>query len=112
MDFTFDDGNLCPLVDATSPWAHRSPRVNFLPTSYDCSTPIMFQFIAEGESWYANFETRPYSLAISIDHLKLAQAVYFVFVWKTWSANHLVLSALVIALRFNGMLYFAKGQYA
>lgn len=67
--------------------------------------------MVEGDSW-SNFETHPYTLANSIDPLKLTQAGYFVFDWKPWSANYLVLSALVIDPRFNVMSYFGKGQYA
>ena len=110
--FAFEDGNLCPLVEVTSSWSPRSPRVNFLFTSYDCSRPIKLQFIAEGDSWYVNFETRPYGLAILIAHSKITQVAHFVSVWKPWFATHLVLSVLVTAPRFNVMSYFAKARYA
>ena len=66
------------------------------------------KFNGEGNSWYANFVVRPNSLVSPIDSLMLTHTAYSVFGWKTLSANHLILSALVVDPRFNVMSYMEK----
>ena len=112
LGFTREDGNLCLLVDFTSPWTQRSPTVNSLSSSYDCSRPVQLKFNGEGNSWYANFVVRPNSLVSPIDSLMLTHTAYSVFGWKTLSANHLILSDLVVDPKFNVMSYIGKVQCA
>jgi len=75
LELTRKETNLCPLVDVTLPWEHRSPRLYFL-SSCDCSWLVKLKFIEEDNSWFTIFASSPYILAFPIAPRNLRHARY------------------------------------